>query len=242
MPQHHDIGHVLADWPFEPGQFDVRVIEAADGRSLIQVRIDLGLVQMEMHDRPDGTRPDGHASVLAACRTRFSDDPSAFTIDEALCLELHQETLQVVARCRALFMLGNAERVMHDANENLQRLDLCRRYAPESDGASHLEALRPQAVTMRAKAAAQLAMAAGNSTAARQALSSGLQDLEACLDAKDFKHRPEVQLLQGMHALLVPRLPSSQRVELQSRLSTALRHENYELAAILRDELRQLPD
>jgi hypothetical protein len=242
MPHLHDIAHILADWPFEPGSFDVRLIEADDGRPLLQVRIDLGLVQMELHDRPDGTRPNGHASVLGGCRAQFTNDPSTFAIDEATAQALHQEALQVVTRCRALFMLGNSERVMHDADEILQRLELCRTYAQASDDTTRFEALRPQAITMRSRAAAELAMAADNSTAARQALTSGLHDLEACLDATAFKHGPEVQLLQGMHALLVPRLPSSQRVELQARLATALRHEHYELAAILRDELRQLPD
>jgi protein-arginine kinase activator protein McsA len=39
---------------------------------------------------------------------------------------------------------------------------------------------------------------------------------------------------------LVPKLPSSQRAELQERLRAAIDSENYELAAILRDELRLL--
>ena len=40
----------------------------------------------------------------------------------------------------------------------------------------------------------------------------------------------------------MPRLPASQRVELQTRLSNAIDRENFELAAILRDEIRQLLD
>ena len=48
----------------------------------------------------------------------------------------------------------------------------------------------------------------------------------------------EVQLLRGMRDALVPKLPTSQRVELQDRLRAAVEAENYELAAILRDELR----
>ena len=51
----------------------------------------------------------------------------------------------------------------------------------------------------------------------------------------------EVQLLRGMREMLVPKLPTSQRSELEERLRAAIRAENYELAAILRDELRQLP-
>jgi protein-arginine kinase activator protein McsA len=45
-----------------------------------------------------------------------------------------------------------------------------------------------------------------------------------------------------MREALVPKLPASQRVELQQRLQAALDAENYELAAILRDELRMMSD
>jgi len=50
----------------------------------------------------------------------------------------------------------------------------------------------------------------------------------------------EASTLRAMRDALVPKLPSSQRVDLESRLKHALRMENYELAAILRNELRQI--
>jgi protein-arginine kinase activator protein McsA len=40
----------------------------------------------------------------------------------------------------------------------------------------------------------------------------------------------------------VPRLPTSQRAELEERLRRAVAAENFELAAILRDELRTLEE
>ena len=43
-----------------------------------------------------------------------------------------------------------------------------------------------------------------------------------------------------MRDALVPKLPMSQRVELQERLQAAINAENYELAAVLRDELKLL--
>jgi protein-arginine kinase activator protein McsA len=45
-----------------------------------------------------------------------------------------------------------------------------------------------------------------------------------------------------MRDALVPRLPTSQRSELEDRLRRAVDAENFELAAILRDELRSLED
>ncbi len=45
-----------------------------------------------------------------------------------------------------------------------------------------------------------------------------------------------------MRDALVPKLPVSQRMELKERLQAALDAENYELAAVLRDELRLLTE
>ena len=57
-----------------------------------------------------------------------------------------------------------------------------------------------------------------------------------------FESSNEVQMLRGMRDSLVPKLPVSQKSELRQRLQRAIEAENYELAAILRDELRMLPE
>ncbi len=60
----HDIQGVLDGWPFVPDEIQAHIITGDDGREKIQMRIDLGLVQMEMSGRPDGERPDGFESLL----------------------------------------------------------------------------------------------------------------------------------------------------------------------------------
>jgi hypothetical protein len=55
-----------------------------------------------------------------------------------------------------------------------------------------------------------------------------------------FERSSEVTLLRGMRDALVPRLPTSKRAELEERLRRAVAAENFELAAILRDELRSM--
>ena len=67
---------------------------------------------------------------------------------------------------------------------------------------------------------------------------SGDQMTAAMGTVSDDQLRNEVQLLRGMRDALVPKLPMSQRAELEERMQAALDAENYELAAILRDELR----
>ena len=41
-----DISHVLESWVYEPGKAMVRKIEGKHGGQLIQMRIDLGVLQM----------------------------------------------------------------------------------------------------------------------------------------------------------------------------------------------------
>lgn len=59
-----DIGPILNDWPYESGKLNVRLITLADGETRIQVRLDLGLLQMHTEGRPDGQRPEGFDSLL----------------------------------------------------------------------------------------------------------------------------------------------------------------------------------
>ena len=54
-----DLNTLLRDWPHEPGAIKVRKIIGLDGREKLQLRIDLGVLQMEMTGRPDGARPQG---------------------------------------------------------------------------------------------------------------------------------------------------------------------------------------
>ena len=50
----------------------------------------------------------------------------------------------------------------------------------------------------------------------------------------------DVAALRALRDTLTPQLPPAQRSEFEARLRAAIRAENYELAAILRDELRLL--
>src|SRR2546423_6742700 len=57
-----DISHLLAQWEYKPGQVVVRKIKGKNGKEKIQLRVDLGILQMNVEGRPDGKRPLGHPS------------------------------------------------------------------------------------------------------------------------------------------------------------------------------------
>src|SRR5438093_71165 len=51
-----DLNTILKDWPHENGHVKVRKITGLDGREKLQLRVDLGVLQMEVTGRPDGQR------------------------------------------------------------------------------------------------------------------------------------------------------------------------------------------
>lgn len=241
MPQ-DDLSSFLSEWPRETGMFQARAIQAEDQRTVIQVRVDLGVFQMEVNGRPDGLRPGGHETVRAMVEERRAREQDAFALDEEDCRAIRDEALQFYHRYVALFSLKQYEAVIHDADHNLACLDLCHDFASSERDRGLLEHMRPQFITIRVRAAAELAMAHRQPRAALVAIDRGLEELAALLDPGALEHSNEVVLLRGMRDMLVPKLPSSQRVELGERLQAALDAENYELAAILRDELRMMRD
>ena len=58
-----DIVPLLKGWDYEPGTINVRKISGIDGAPKLQMRLDLGLLQMEMTGRPDGVRPPARLDV-----------------------------------------------------------------------------------------------------------------------------------------------------------------------------------
>ena len=48
-----DISVILGEWDYVPGELSVRKVDATEGGFKIQVRMDLGLMQLEWDGRPD---------------------------------------------------------------------------------------------------------------------------------------------------------------------------------------------
>lgn len=270
-----DISQLLRDWPFEPGKLNVRFIEGDDGEQRIQMRLDLGILQMRAEGRPDGQRPRGFESLLEYHEARLDgSEPGAghgdkfgpggpetendgggpgnegFLLTREDCRELRDEAVQYYHRYMALLVLEDFEGVVRDTTRNLRVLDLCKQHADAAEDRVALEPFRAYITMMRARALASQALKDNEPKAAIHAIDEGLEALrrqfnEAGAEGGDvaFDQSNAVQELRGMRDALVPKLPPapvSQKSELRKRLAAALQAENYELAAILRDELKAI--
>jgi len=232
-----DLSNILNAWPYEQGKLNVRTIEGVDGREILQLRLELGIIQMELHGRPDGIKQNGYPSLLAFLQ---SNEISG-GLDSNICRQLREEGVQRSHRAAALFALSRWAEVIRDCDDNLELFNLCRSSAIELQDKNALEQFRAAVIALKARSAAELALANTSSIEAMAALDRGLSALEEAL-GQDFMSSNEAQLLQGMKEALFPQLPTSEKVDLQERLKVAISNENYELAAILRDEIRLLPD
>lgn len=244
-----DLTRLLDEWPYEPGKLTVRLIEGQDGEPRIQVRLDLGILQMFVDGRPDGQRPEGYDSLLEYHEVRIDEAQSQgrkITLSPEECQALRDEAVQYYHRYMALLVLEDYEGVVRDTTRNLRVLDLCRSHAATENDRTLLEQFRAYITMMRARALASQAVKDNEPKAAIHALDEGLEALRRHFadtgEPEGFEQSSEVQMLRGMRDALVPKLPVSQTSELKARLAAALKQENYELAAILRDELKQIKE
>jgi len=245
-----DLTELLRSWPFEPGRINTRLTTAADGRALIQVRIELGVLQMEATGRPDGVRPEGSESLLDHHSDRLEKwiarhgSADGFVLSPDECTALREEAVQYYHRYVALLVLEEFDGVIRDTTRNLRAIDLCSAHGATEIDRTILEQFRPYVLMMRTRAEASQAIGAGDTKAALVFIDAGLEAIRAVFEAAGnsdaYADSNEVRLLQSMREMLVPQLPASQRSELAERLRAAIEAENYELAAILRDELRML--
>lgn len=229
-----DLTSILGEWAFDPERLNVRFLELEGDRTVIQVRVELGILQMERDGRPDGG--EDRLDVLEA---RLVGEPD-LEIDAEMAAELRAEAVQIHQRYVALLSLEAYELVVRDTTRNLRVFELCREKATEETDRGVLEQFRPQVLATRARAAALAALRDDQVGHARRILDAAVSEIRGDL-AEDAPEPPEIAMLEGMRDVLQPQLPSSERYELEGRLQAALSAENYELAAILRDELRQLP-
>src|SRR5438874_7795027 len=96
-----DISHLLEQWEYQPGQVVVRRFKGRDGVEKIQLRVDLGLLQMNAEGRPDGKRPFGHESLLEHYQSQLekhraahNGDDEGFKMRGEDCSKLQQESIQ----------------------------------------------------------------------------------------------------------------------------------------------------
>jgi hypothetical protein len=242
-----DISSVLAGWDYDPDELQVRIVAGDDGRDKLQMRFDLGLIQMELSGRPDGTRPDGHESRLDAheARARAAADRSEpYPIDPAECAELLREGYQYYHRYLASFHLQRYDLVARDTDRNLRLFAFVVKHAERSRDRMEFDRFRPYVLMMRARARGQIALDKADFPAALAAIDEGIEGIRQFFRdyerAENEAECPELVFLRRWRRDVESERPVGPVERLEQQLALAVAREEYEEAARLRDQLHRL--
>jgi len=261
-----DINTILRDWPFRPDDITVRVIEGDDGQRKIQLRLDLGILQMEFDGRPDGRRIHEEQSWLAYHQRRQLDhdaanpDGAPYLLEPEDCVELLREGVQYYHRYICFWQLELYELCARDTKRNLRLFEFVREHARDDRDKMRFDQWRPYVTMMHARAVATPLVELEQWDAAAGVLDAGIRGIEQFLEEYNqgaraeqlgeltFLRRWKEQILTKLRsddsptdaAVAAPPAPIGRAAELRAQIDLAIIEERYEEAAMLRDELKQL--
>ena len=242
-----DLKILLGGWEYNSNEVTVRRITGLDGREKIQMRLDLGLLQMETDGRPDGKRPHGYECLLEMFAERRAQ---AESIGETLelspdeCSDLRQEAMQYYYRYLSLFHLDDYFGVLRDTQRNLRVFDLIRDCAAEDNDRHSLEQFRPYVLMMNARARACLSLEDQEFDVALEQIDAGIERI-----TEFFREIEREELIEGCREItfledwserIRSNRPQSPEEQLRNELRVAVEAEDYERAAKLRDEIKHM--
>jgi hypothetical protein len=245
-----DITNLLKKWDYIPDDVTVRIIQGDDKKPKVQMRLDLGLLQMEFFGRPDGKTPhncesllDYYQDLLERHITATGSD-EGFTLDACVCTELRSEALQYYYRYLSLFHLKEYQAVERDTARNLRAFKFIRKYAEDEDDRFSLEQYRPYVIMMNTRARAYLLLDEGKIEDAQEVVETGIRKIRCFF--KEFG-RPrladkcsETLVLKKFIEEIRHEYKNNPVDRLRSKMQEAVSREDYESAAQFRDEIRKL--
>ncbi|RMF44775.1 MAG: DNA helicase UvrBC [Planctomycetota bacterium] len=229
---------LLQEWPYDPDEAVVRLVKGRDGRDLLQMRVDLGVLQMETSGRPDGARPEGYPTLLDWLSQREVEDPD-FEFDDDLCYEIEREFMQFYHRRMAWLRLQRYEQAMRDADHTLALMDLCRDHSPCEEWTMQHEQHRALVLFQRAQAAALHAIEQSLPQVAIREIDDALLRIAENYADMGWESEYESDELVDRLKHLRETIRNDFQIgkTLEDQLAEAVAREQYELAAKLRDEM-----
>jgi hypothetical protein len=242
MPdERQDIDFILHQWPFKPGVIAARLVRIPDGREVIQMRVEMGLLQMETAGRPDGEHPGGVDNCLDWLGGLAGDQDEPFVLAEAQCLEIDREFVQYYHRRICCLALRQFAWALADADYSLRLMDFVAAHSPNPEWTLSHEQYRPFVLFHRIQATAMMAIDQSGPEAAIETINRGLDEMREVFAKFGAEEQFEQDELVAQLAVMKESLREEFRVgkTLAEQLADAVAAEEYERAARLRDEIAQ---
>ena len=239
MTEHQDIDFIFREWPYQPGVISARLVRAEDGRDVLQMRIEMGVLQMETTGRPDGEKPHGAPTFLDWASGQARQYGDSFALAEEQCFEIDREFLQYYHRRICCLALREFGRAVADADHTLALMDFVAAHSPEPQWTASHEQYRPFVLFHRTQAAAMVRLQESGPEAAIEEINHGLQRLRELFLARETAEQFDADDLVKHLVELKESLREEYKVgqTLAEQLADAVAAEQYERAARLRDEI-----
>jgi hypothetical protein len=246
-----DISQLLEQWDYQPGQPAVRKFIGKDGLEKIQLRVDLGVLQMNAEGRPDGKRPLGHASLYEHYQAKLvkhlsthSGNTDGFKLSANDCVKLQLEAFQYHNRYNCQLQLKDYAAVVRDTDRNLAVLDFVEKYAENEELSWSLQQFRPQLLMIQTRARATQSLEVKDYNTAVEQIENGISRIREFYRKHErtdmLEQCGEITWLKNWLEQVFTLKPLSEREKLERDLHEAVSNEDYEKAAQVRDALRNL--
>jgi hypothetical protein len=252
-----DLSKLLGNWSYEPDEVLVRIIDGDDGRQKIQLRVDLGILQMELDGRPDGARPQDCESWLdyyeqqQQAHDASHSDLTPYLLADRDGGNLWREAVQYYHRYLAFWHLSMFERCARDTRRNLRLFAFIRAHTQNDRMKMQFEQWRPYVLMMHSRAVATPLIQQGHFAEGLRVIESGIDSIRDFLDEYQQSDRAdqcaELLSLERWRDEILTReksaavaVPQTAIQVLRRKLEDAVAVEEFEEAARLRDEIRRL--
>lgn len=240
MARGQDIDRAMRGWPFQPGVISARMVKTASGREVIQMRVELGVLQMETADRPDGQEPEGHKTYLSYLLAQ-AEGSSAIDLTEEQCAEIDREFVQFYHRRICWLALREFDRAVADADHTIALMDFVVAHSTDEDWIVSHEQYRPFVLFHRTQAAALAHLEKSGAQEAVEEIDRGVAQMRQLAaedpDEEPFDSEQLVEQLVQLKEWLREHYQLGRT--LSEQLAEAVAAEQYELAAQLRDQIAQ---
>ena len=242
-----DLNTILRDWPHENGNVKVRKIAGLDGREKLQLRVDLGVLQMEMSGRPDGQRPHNCDSLLEYHQrraARVEEKGEGYELTPEQCAELQQEGIQYYHRYLSLFQINDFGGVMRDTQRNLDLFTFVAEHTDREELSWSMQQFRPYVLMMNTRARASILLGEGKFAEAMGEIERGRDAISEFFQRSNFPElvskSSEIAFLDEWLEEVKAKRPLSKLEIMQREMEAAIAKELYERAAELRDAIKLL--
>jgi len=249
---HGDISHILRSWDYDSRQeMMVRRVRGNDGNIKIQMRLDLGILQMNEDGRPDGKMPHGKESLLdyfesivSKMKKKFNSIKD-FSLDKDDCYSLQQEGIQYYYRYLCFFQIGDYIKAERDTRRNLRLFDFVKKYAADIKCIEDFEQYRPYVIMMNTRAKVLGALKTKDMPKAVNEINQGIDKIENVYEndgSLENVSRTEVKYLKNWSEEIIKNYTPTKKQRLAEELNIAVENEEYEKAAMLRDKINRIKD